>query len=183
MLSTPATRSGRLYLPLSLPTPLLSPITSYWPQVGGAPPQHTHTCVATCKPQINFQRKFTISVKLFFSSFFSRHFLNQQFIMVRILFRITSGSTLACPSQYRDQKHTIQRIFSFFPLIRAAGSFFSLPSPPHLAITVYTYYLSHCTASTTFSLYSRTNSTTAQLLVLSILFIKTNSITSQLLVF
>ena len=69
MLSTPATRLERRYLLSQRQTPLLSPITSSQQQGGGAPPQHTHMCVATCKPRISFQRKFTTSVKIFFSSF------------------------------------------------------------------------------------------------------------------
>ena len=69
MLSTPATRLERLSLLLSLLTPLLSLTTSSQRQAGGAPPQHTHTCVATCKPRISFQRKFIISIKFSFQVF------------------------------------------------------------------------------------------------------------------
>ena len=113
MLSTPATRLEWLYLLLSLPTPLLSLTTSSQRQVGGAPPQHTHMCVATCKPRISFQRKFTISVKLFFSSFFP--------INIRTISLPWPGSSsgsprvnLNLPLRVQGSKHTIQRIFSFF---------------------------------------------------------------------
>ena len=126
MLSTPATRLEQLYLPLQLPTPLLSPIMSSQQQVGGDPPQHTHMCVATCKPPINFQRRFTISVKLSFQVFFPAN--------IWIISLPWPGSPSGSPRVYlylprgvQGLKHTIQRIFCFFPSPFGSKKVFSPP--------------------------------------------------------
>ena len=136
MLSTPATRLERLYLLLSLPTPLLSPITSSQQQVGGVPPQHMHMCVATCKPRINFQRKFTISVKLSFQVF-SRQYLDYQFAMARIPLRITSGLPLPAPQSSGFKNIQFSGYFRFFShSFRQQEDF--LFHPPHIQLSQFT---------------------------------------------
>ena len=129
MLSTPATRLEQLSLLLSLLTPLLSLTTSSQQQAGGAPPQHTHTCVATCKPRTSFQRKFTISIKFSFQVFFPINIRTFSFLQPRS----SLGSTLSQPQPAPQSTGFNKNIqfsgyFVFPPLDSAVGSFsFSLP--------------------------------------------------------
>ena len=101
--------------------------------------------VATCKPQTNFQGRFTISVELSFQVFFPRQYQKLRFDMTRILLRITSDLPSPAPQSTGFKNIQFSGYFVFFPTPFGSREVFSLP--PALAITVYTYCRSYCSAS------------------------------------
>ena len=112
-----------------------------------------HTCVATCKPRIGFQRKFTISIKIFFSSPPPPPISGLPVFLARILLRDPPWVSLNPPFRVQASiKHNNSARIFVFPLTRFGSRDSSLLLFPAFSFHSIHSILVLCTASIYFFL-------------------------------